>query len=153
LNKEDFLQAQVEQVLLKMDFISQYKSISSSYKERDESFVFENDKIIEIASHIGYRIKYSKAKEFHLQEESSGFVFKFGFTIRFNSFDFGISITNEDKGIQTSAPWGFLVQLISDGREKVSKVAFKNYADIEGILRQAFKIYEDIKKGLLANPA
>ncbi len=153
MNKEDFLQAQVEQVLLKIDFIGQYKSISNSYKERDESFVFENDKIIEIASHIGYPIKYSKAREFHLQEESNGFVFKFGFTIRFNSFDFGLSITNKNRGIQTSAPWGFLVQLISDSREKVSKVAFKNYAEIEGILSQAFKIYEDIKKGLLESQA
>lgn len=151
MNKEDFLQSEVEHVLLKIDFINQYKSISSSYRERDESFVFANDKIIEIANDIGYPIKYSKAKEFHLREESSGFVFKFGFTIRFNSFDFGLSITNENRGIQTSAPWGFLVQLLSDGGEKVSKAAFKNYADIEGILKHAFKVYEDIKKGLLEN--
>lgn len=153
MNKEDFLHAQVEEVLLKIDFINQYKSVSSSYNERDDSFVFEHDKIIEIANHIGYPIKYSKAKEFNIQEKSNGFVFKFGFTIRFNSFDFGLSISNEDRGIKTSAPWGFLVQLISDGREKVAKVAFKNYTEIEGILREVFKIYEEIKKGLLESQA
>lgn len=153
MNKEDFLQEEIEQILESIDFISRYDNMSKKYNERDESFKFQNDKLLQIAENIGHPINYSKTKEFSSEEDLLGFKLKFGFTVRFHSLDFGLSVIHEGRAIKSSAPWGFLVQLMTGGKKKVSKVMFKDYDDIAGILQEAFSIYEDIKKGLLGSQA
>ncbi|RED94073.1 hypothetical protein [Marinoscillum furvescens] len=153
MNKEDFLQGEIEQILKDIDFISRYDNMSNRYNKRDESFNCQNDSVLQIAKKIGHPINYSKSKEFYLEEDLSGFKLKFGFTIRFNSFDFGLSVIHEGRDIKSSAPWGFLVQLMTEGEKKVSKAMFKGYDDIESILQEAFSIYDDFKKGILANHA
>lgn len=151
MNKKDFLQEEVEKALNDIDFISRYKAIAEQYNRRDESFAFQNQQIIQIAEEIGFSIKHSKAKGFYYEEVDSGYTFKIGFTIRFNSFDFGFSIINDSKKIKSSSPWGFLVQLMSNGTDKVSKVMFRDLNEVRMILKAVFDIYDDLKKAVL-NP-
>lgn len=153
MNKEDFLQKEVETALNNIDFIPRYKAIAEQYSKRDESFKFQNQEIIQIAEEMGVAIKYSKTKEFYYEETNSGFTFKIGFTIRFNSFDFGLSIINNDKMIKSSSPWGFLVQLMSDGTDKASKIMFCDLDEVKEILKAVFNIYADLKKAILTPTA
>lgn len=151
MNKEDFLQEEIEQILRHIDFVSRYDGMSNKYNERDESFKFQNEDVLQVAKGMGHPMKYSKSKEFYLEEVLSGYKLNFGFTIRFNSFDFGLSVIHDERDIRSSAPWGFLVQLMSNGQKKVSKAMFRNINDIGSILKEAFSIYEDFKKELLTS--
>lgn len=151
MEKEDFLQPQVEQVLIEQDFINKYQLLASKFSTRDEDFKFDNNEILEIANSEGCLLKYSKSKEFHFEEKVGEYQFKYGFTLRFNSFDLGLSIINEKRGVKSAAPWNFLVKLMTGGQVKVPRVSFRNYEDVRLIVRDVFSIYNDIKLGILEN--
>jgi len=151
MEKEDFLQFQVEQVLIEKDFINRYQLLADKFNTRDEGFKFDNNEILKIADSEGCSLKYSKSKEFHFEEKVGEYQFKYGFTIRFNSFELGLSIVNKKKGINSAAPWNFLVKLMTGGQLKVSRVSFRNYEDVRCIIRDVFSIYNDIKLGMLEN--
>ncbi len=153
MEKQDFLQAPVEQTLDNIGFIDQYEIMSNQFNERDERFDFDNEKIIEYTNELGLPLKYSKSKEFFSEEVIDAFTFKFGFTIRFNSFEFGLSIINESIGVKTSAPWHLLIQLMTNWGKQGGVVAFRNYDDLEGILTHFVRICQDIKTDLLSTPA
>jgi hypothetical protein len=152
MNKEDFLQPQIEQALIEIDFVSKYKRLGDRFNVRDEDFKTDYTEVLKIANELGHSLKYSKEKEFYLEENLGDYKFKLGFTIRFNSFDFGLSITNHLKGINSSAPWDFFVKLMTSGQIKVPRVSFKNYDDIKLILTDFFSLYDEIKNEL-ANKA
>lgn len=149
MEKEDFIQPSVEKVLNEINFIRSYEDLSGSFSKRDEDFKYSNDEIINIAKKAGCNLKYSKSKEFYFEEKCDDYSFGFGFTIRFHSLELGCSIKNENLGIDTSAPWGFLVKLMSDNTIKVKKPMFSSYKDLEGVLFKAIEIYGSIKDKVL----
>jgi hypothetical protein len=149
MNKEDFLQPLVEQVLNDIDFINRYESLSKTFESRDETFLYTNYEILKIAHELGYELKYSKAKEFHLSEKKGKYYFGFGFTLRFHSLEIGCSVKNESLMISSSAPWGFWVNLITNNEKKIRKPMFSNYDELREILKNSFSIYEDFKTELI----
>jgi hypothetical protein len=149
MNKEDFLQPPIEQVFIEIDFINKYKRLGDQFNVRDENFKMANTEVLKIAHELGYMLKYSKEKEFHFEEKLGDYRLKVGFTIRFNSFDFGLSITNHVKEIDSSAPWDFFVKLMTSDQVKVPRVCFRNYDDIKLILKDFFSLYNDIKVKLI----
>ncbi len=97
----------------------------------------DNKKVIEICFKNGINIKYSSSKKFHLSEKKQNFMFSFGFDIKYNSFDFGTSISNTSLGIFSSAPWHFYADLM-DVNNNINRVCFTDYQELEEILREAF---------------
>jgi hypothetical protein len=148
MNKRDFLQEPVENCLLQINFIERFRGLSNKFQIRDESFHIENEKIMSICKEFGFLIKYSKAKEFYITDKLNDFEFTFGFSIRFNSFDFGMSAKSENKNIFSSAPWHFFADLI-DENNKINRLQFRSYSDLETILKDAFNIYKDFKAELI----
>jgi hypothetical protein len=146
MKKEDFLQQEIEHVLNNIGFIDQYKLLSYKNNNCDDLFKYENSEILLIAKKIGCNLKYSKSREFYIVEKESGIDFNFGFSIRFNSFDFGMYIKSDKSKIETSAPWDFIVKLMTEDKVDFPRVAFRNYKDIEEVLRGFFAIYDSIKK-------
>lgn len=153
MEKQDFLQTQVEQTLDNIGFIDQYETMSSQFHDRDERFIYDKERVIKYTNGLGLPLKYSKSLEFFSEEVIRTFAFKFGFTIRFNSFEFGLSIINESIGIKTSAPWHLLIQLMTNWEKQGGVVAFRNYEDLEGILTHFVRICQDIKTDLLSAPS
>ncbi|WP_258097630.1 hypothetical protein [Marinoscillum pacificum] len=151
MEKQDFIQTQVEQALNRIGFIDHYEAMSNQFHERNESFIYDLERVVEYTRTLGLPLKYTKSKEFFSEEVIGAFTFKFGFTIRFNSFEFGLSIINESIGIQTSAPWHLLIQLMTDWGKQGGVVAFKDYEDINGILTHFVRICQSIKVELLRN--
>ena len=92
-------------------------------------------------------------QEFFSEEVIGAFTFKLGFTIRFNSFEFGLSIINESIGKKSSAPWHLLIQLMTNWEKQGGVVAFRNYEDLEGILNHFVNICQNIKSDLLSTPS
>jgi hypothetical protein len=149
MNKDDFLQPIVEHILNDIDFINRYETLSNKYSSRDETFLISNEEILKIAHNFGCRLKYSKVKEFHVVEKQEKWLFGFGFTLRYNSLEIGCSVKNEVLSINSSAPWGFWVGLMTNNEKKIRKPMFSNYEDLIGILKESFVIFEDFKNELL----
>ncbi len=149
MKKEDFLQKEVEIALNKINFINRLESISTNFNTRDENFKIDNEQILKICSDLGITCKYSKGKDFYYNEIVSGFKFGIGFSVRYQSFDFGISIKNETLKIDSSAPLDLWVNLISNGEKETSRIKFENYYDVKEILNKIFNIYLDLKNELL----
>jgi hypothetical protein len=127
MNKNDFLQPIVESVLIKIDFINRYESLSNTYSNRDATFLFSNNEILAIANSIGYALKYSKSREFHLHDNQGKFLFGFGFTLRYHSLEIGWSVKNELLQIHSVAPWGFWVSLLTNDEKKIKMPMFSDY--------------------------
>jgi hypothetical protein len=125
---------------IEIGFVNKYKRLGDRFNVGDENFKMDNKEVLNIANELGYSLKYSKGKEFHSEETSGDYRFKAGFTVGFNSFDFGLSITNEVKGLNSSAPCDFFIKLMTIGQVKVSRICFKNYDDIKLILSDGFFI-------------
>lgn len=149
MNKNDFLQPVIEDILNKIDFIKKYELISNTYSSRNENFLYSNEEILKIAHDIGWKLKYSKTKEFYSIEKEENFSLKLGFTIRYHSIEIGCSINNEPLKINSSAPWNFWVDLMTDGKKKIKKPMFSGYGDIRNILTGVFSIYKDFKKEVI----
>ena len=145
MNKELFIQKPIEQLLLDVNFIDKYLQIGSKYSERNEEFEYDQKLILTIVNDTGYKFKYSKNKDFYLQEDVGDFKVNLGFSIRFSSFDFGISIKSRKHDIFTAAPINYLIQLINNDESTVPRIKFKNNADVEGILCEFLNLYEEIK--------
>jgi len=151
MKKEDFIQEDIELLLKDIDFITKYELISQKFRKSDESYKISNNEILDIAREIGFAVSYSKEKEFHLEEVHGNYQLKIGFTVRFNSIEIGFSIANEAKQIRTSAPWGLIVKLMTNGTQKIGKPKFENLTNLRGILEGVLSIYNDIKSGLIKN--
>lgn len=149
MDKNDFIQPVIENILNKTDFIKRYEIISNNYSSKNEDFLYSNDEILRIAQNIEWKLKYSKVKEFYSNEKMGNFSLKLGFTIRYHSLQIGFSISNESLQINSSAPWNFLVDLMTNGEKKIKKPMFSCYEDIQGILVEVFSIYEDFKKEII----
>ena len=146
MNKLDFIQPKVENVLYQIDFIKRLEAISLKFSSRDEKFQVESKVVIEICNELKLKFKYSKAKEYYLKEKVGDFDLEFGFSIRYQSFDFGITIKNPSLGINSSAPWDFFISLLTSDEKKIGRIKFRNYDDIREILINIFDIYNEIKK-------
>ena len=148
MKKEDLLPINVEKILHKINFLDRFKILSLKFSAKDDKFVLDNKKVIEICFKNGINIKYSSSKKFHLSEKKQNFMFSFGFDIKYNSCDFGTSISNTSLGIFSSAPWHFYADLM-DVNNNINRVCFTDYQELEEILREAFAIYEDFKTEVL----
>jgi len=150
MKKEDILQPIVEIVFNKINFIERYKKLSNEYNSRDETFLYSKDEILNIGKIYNIDLTYSKSGGFLLKEQINGFFLSWGFSIRFHSCEFGFSVKKESLNIFSAAPWAYLVTLLSnDDLIKVGNPKFCNYGQIEGLLKEAFDIYQDFKSELL----
>ncbi len=148
MNKEDFLQKPVEDCLDKIGFIKRFKQLSEVFNITDDVFEMEIDVVLQICKDLGLLIKYSKSKGFYVNEHIFDYDFTFGFTVKFNSFDFGLSVKNKDRNIFSAAPWHFLIDLMIENNN-IRRVNFRNYEDLKNILKVSFEIYDDFKKELV----
>lgn len=149
MNKENFLHPKIEEVLVKIDFINKYDSLAQKHTQREENFIINNQKVLDVCHLFDRKFKYSKAKEFYMDERIGNFKFTFSFFIRFQSFDFGLSIHNKYLGIDSSAPFDFWVKLMTYDTKKINRIMFKNYEDIQEILKGIIDIYNDIKNEVI----
>jgi hypothetical protein len=148
MKKEDFLQPDIEKILNSIEFVQRVRNLIEKYKPNGEKFTYDNNEVLSVAHALNAPFKYSKVKEFYIEEEAGDVYFTFGFTIRYDMIDFGMSIKNQKLGIFSGAPWLYFVSLINPSL-KLTKPAFNSYPELSDILKEAFQIYSDFKHAVV----
>lgn len=149
MKKEDFIQPPVELALRRINFVDRFCLIANQHNVRNEEFTFETNDVIMICNELGYNFKYSKQRQFYFQEVCDDFRFNLGFTIKYQSIEFGIAIINEKSSINSASTFDFFIDLISDGEIKCGRLMFQNLKELKEILKEGFLLFEDIKDELL----
>lgn len=114
-----------------------------------------NEKVLEIANEIGYKISFVKKNNFFkFQEKIGTYKIYFNFSLKYSIVELIIGITNLKKDIFiTGGTFGNLYEDIkyfeTKKESKIFMPSFENYQELEEILREAFSIYKDFKTEVL----
>lgn len=142
------------EIYKKISFIERYEKLSVKFHSENE-FKYSNEEVIKIIAKIGYSILYVKKYNFFkFEEKIENYKFYFHFSLKYGLAELIIGTTNLKTDIFiTGGSFGNLyedVKYFETKKElKVYKPSFKNYQDLEEILKEAFSIYEDFKTEVL----
>lgn len=142
-----------EYILLnKIKFDVRYKELS---KKNQFELTFENysnEEIIKIIDNLGYKSKYYKSGNFFkIEEKISDVLFYLNISLKYGLTEFiigGTKITT--KQFIYGGTFGNIFKDMNYFIDKVendtvSKPSFRNYDDLQIILKEALSIYEDFK--------
>lgn len=143
------------QLYKNIDFVDRYEVLSKDF-QFDDRLNYSNDEVLSLINSLGYKPKYVKSDDFFkIEVKHSGIKFYLNICLKFSNVELIIGATDvvKKKNI-TGSVFGRLYKLIKlaegvDLEENVKKPKFRNYQDLEIILKEAFSIYEDFKKELM----
>lgn len=147
MNKSDLLQSNIEEILINMDFIEKYQVLSDKFKESNEDYVFNDNDVFDLFNTLGFSVEKYEGNQFFTNfEECNDFLYRFGFTIKFNIVEFDLTIISEKFKIKSGGSYGLLVQLITDWKRTVSKPGFGNQTQLKELLGEGINLFNEIKK-------
>jgi hypothetical protein len=148
--RENFLPKEIEDILIDMRFIDKYKDLYENYPYTGESYQWKAAEIILILNNLGIEAKkHNKEQIFTDFIENQGFLFRFGISIKYNTIHFDISIRNEKLGLKAGGGFGLLVQIMTDWKIPINSASFNSHRELESLLTDAVKLYEDIKQNII----
>ena len=134
-----------------IDFVNRYEVLSADFQFEDRLNYSNNEVLILIAG-LGYKSKYVKSNDFFkIEETNNGIKFYLNICLKYSNVELIIGATEIAKDyLITGSVFGRLYKLIkfAEGfnvEENIKKPKFRNYEDLEIILKEAFSIYEDFK--------
>lgn len=144
------LSDQLKQILIKINFKNRYSKLCDVYNNFDNrARNFELDKVEEIIKNNNYSFKFnSKESFFKVNEKIQPYNFTFNIIIKDGIVQFVWDIKKND--IRIHLGWGMWESIIEfmANEEFTRKPIFTNYNDLNVILSEGFKIYEDFKNEL-----
>jgi len=139
-------------IFMNIDFINRYLMLSKNYCfDLHESFEnYSNEKVIEIINELGYQVKLKKCDNyFNIVEFYLPFKFQFNIVLRYGIVELIWGIwENKLPNLQLSGPWGVIADNLGY-EHPIRKPIFRNYKDLQEILKEAFSIFEDFKREVL----
>jgi hypothetical protein len=143
------------QVYKNIDFVKRYESLSKSFQYEDR-LEYANDEVLNLITKLGHKAKYVKSDNFFkVEEKVNGIKFYLNICLKYSNAELIIGATDITKnqfitgdvfhGLHSDIKYAEGIEL--DGF--VKKPKFRNYEDLEAILKEAFSIYEDFKAELL----
>ena len=138
-----------------INFISRYEILSNTFQFEDR-LEYSNEEVLNLLHNLGYKAKYVKSNDFFkVEEKTNGVKFYLNICLKYSNAELiiGATDTEKDKFI-TGDVFGGLFRDIKyvegiDLEENIRDPKFRNYEDLEQILKEAFSIYEDFKTELL----
>ena len=143
------------QVYKNIDFVQRYESLSQA-NQFDERLEYSKEKVIELINGLGFKSRYvSSDNFFKTQENIRGIKFYFHQCLKYSNVELIIgAVKVETDELIAGSVFGRIYRLFkyAEGIEienNIKKPKFRNYGDLEEILREAFSIYEDFKVEVL----
>ena len=143
------------QVYKNIDFVSRYDSLSVNF-QHEERLEYAKDEVLNLITKLGYKAKYVKSDNFFkVEEKINGVKFYLNICLKYSNAELIIGATDIAKDqFMTGDTFGRLYKLIKyaegiDLEENIKKPKFRTYEDLEFILKETFRIYEDFKAELL----
>jgi hypothetical protein len=143
------------EIYKKISFAERYEKLSVKFQFK-ERLDYSKESVLDLIKKIGYTAKYVKKNNFFKIEEKKGIIkFYLNICLKYSNVELVIGATNiiEDKFLIG----GVFVRICTEVNyykgisldENIKKPKFRNYEDLEEILREAFSIYEDFKNEVL----
>lgn len=149
------LKEEVKRALEDMDFVEKYENLSKKYDMAktlpDERLaLYDIDTVIDMFHELGYTAKYDKKEKFFQLKKWSRDEYSFGFNI---GLEGGIAeliwVAWKRKEILLGMPLSVYPRLLVDVNLRIKPPCFKNYDELEEILKEAFNMFEEFQEALL----
>ncbi|WP_080874146.1 hypothetical protein [Oceanobacillus timonensis] len=153
------LKPEIKKTLMEMDFVRKYEELSKKYsieniqeEERlsDIDMVLVMEIIEKIAHQLGCSVSYDKKENFFRVEDTvqKELVFAVHIAIISDRVEFTWEVVHNDE-VRLGRPWFSYARLLIDLNYKIRMPAFKNYDELEAILKESFDMYEEFKAILI----
>ena len=143
------------QVYKNIDFVNRYENLSNNFQFEDR-LDYVNDEVLKLIAKIGNKAKYVKSDNFFkIEDKINGVKFYLHICLKYSNAELIIgAIDIAQDNFITGTVFGRLYKLIkySEGVDLEANIRdpkFRNYEDLEQILKEAFSIYEDFKTELI----
>lgn len=140
-------------VLDNIDFVNRYRLLSNNFRFDSPYFSnYSNEKVIEIMNDLGHKAKHIKSENFFkIVEKKSDFQLQFNLSLKNGMVELIWGVWYKEQVLDdVCGPWGLITQLFNKNNdERIKLPTFRNYEDLETILKEAFSIYEDFKAELI----
>lgn len=148
------LNEKLKNILLDINFEQSYKLISEKNLLIDGENSFENysnNEVLSIFKSLGYLPKFKKRENFFENKERlENYEFIFNISLKYGLVELIWALKKDNELLDLGGPWSVIIRLLNDGvRTKIKKPSFKNYKDLESILKDSLSLYEDFKSAVL----
>ncbi|MBL0743874.1 hypothetical protein [Chryseolinea lacunae] len=139
----------LKSVLLRIDFKSRYVALFDKHSHRNFFRKADPEKVQAIIEKLGYVCRYHKnGKFFEIDNVQPNLSLNLSTDIGIVDFIFSTTVDGEGDG----GPFRYMCTFVSTD-DNFKPPRFANYEELEEILIEGFRMYEDIKKGLLESQA
>jgi len=139
-------QSEIYEVLREMNIVERYLSLVQSHRiPIKESFEkYDNQRVIEIIETLGYHVKYVKSENFFKIPFDACMEarFQLNLILKYGIVDIVFCTWWKDE-VLTGVPMSLLVKRVSEDEIETKKPLFRNYDELNEILREVFVLYED----------
>lgn len=143
------------QIYKKINFTKRYEVLSNKF-QFEERLQYTNETVLKMIKDFGYTVKYINNNNFFkVEEREHGVKFYFHICLKYSNTELITGATDiKTDQFLTGSVFGRLYKLIKhaegvDLEENLKMPKFRNYEDLQEILKEAFGIYEDFKKALI----
>lgn len=127
-------------------FINRYKTLSKNYQGKNPLEDYEKDKVRKIIKDLGYDAKYVKNGDFfEVKQTDADYLFQLNICLKYGIAELILYIEKKGTAIEKTGSFGYICSLLGE-REKIFKPVFTNYNELQNILKESLKIFEDLQK-------
>lgn len=144
------LDERIRPVLESTGFVQRYKKLSEDNRGVESKMEnYSNEEVINIANDLGYEINYNRKENFFkLLENDLGLKTQLNISLKYGLVELILDVVKDGERYSVGGPFGMITRLLGE-EERVKYPAFSNYNELRSILKEAFSLYSDIRKGLL----
>ncbi|MFC4263900.1 hypothetical protein ACFOWM_13485 [Ferruginibacter yonginensis] len=137
-------------VYYKMNFLEKFAVIGNDTRVDLKDFKIEIETVISLAKKMGHTIKFSNAKKFYGNEVSEKIISIPAFDTKYNRFELGAVFKfPPKKNLISGGTWANIANMLSDYQIKHFNPKCETAQEMEFILENYFKIYEELKVGMI----
>lgn len=137
-------------VLKRIEFCKRYQLLSEENQFSDNDKILEQERVLELIKGFGYEAKFNKSESFYkIVQKQKDFKFQFNISLRHGNVELIWDVLQNNERLNLGGPWGVIYKLVLNSEERPLMPKFRNYEDLEAILKEAFNIYKDFRAELL----
>ena len=145
LNKAMQINPIIKRSLQTISFPERYKILSESFSYSSQSLQqYSSETVFQIGADLGLKLKFLKKDNFFTVSERNGdFDIKLNISLKYGSVELILGVESKEKGIVDGGPFGVLYRQVMENDERIKLPSFRNYDDLQDILKEAIAIYKD----------
>lgn len=138
--------SEIYEVLREMDIVERYLKLAENHQFPIKELFkkYDNHKVVELIEALGYNAKYVKSENYFKVsfEDYMGIRFQLNLVLKSGIVDIVFCVWWNDE-VLTGVPMSLLVKQMSATELETKKPLFRNYDEMNEILKEAFELYLD----------